>query len=522
MTKIGRDDETSVLWACIRDLASLSATPSRWVGRTPREAVEGLLEVLVGALRLDLAYARIDDLVFEAACSGGPSGRPLTSDVVRQIGRALAPSLGSAETASFRSPIDGKLLSVAVLPLSPGSGVVAVGSKRIDFPSALESLVLASAIDQGAIWLTLARSQHRVSAAEDRLTLEREDAGLRKEVDTPRVSGGIVGQSQALHDILAEVELVAPTEASVLILGESGTGKEIIATAIHACSRRASGPLIKVNCSAIPREVFESEFFGHVRGAFSGAVRDRPGRFLLADKGTIFLDEVGDLPLELQPKLLRVLQEGQFESVGDDNTRFVDVRMIAATNRDLAEEVLAGRFREDLYYRLCVFPIRLPALRDRKDDIVPLAEHFIRGAAREAGVRAPELGPDEVAALQSYDWPGNVRELQNVIERAVILRRGDVLDVERVLRSREEQRQTSAVVPASTRAGSDNAPRVVVSDKEWRRRERENLIAALAQTEGRIYGIRGAAALLGVKPSTLQSRLRSLGIRTRDPSSGPR
>jgi formate hydrogenlyase transcriptional activator len=313
--------------------------------------------------------------------------------------------------------------------------------------------------------------------------------------------GRIVGESHALKEILAEVALVAPTEATVLLTGESGTGKELFAREIHGQSRRAAMPLVKVNCSAIPREMFESEFFGHVRGAFTGALRDRQGRFQLAQNGTIFLDEVGDLPLDLQPKLLRVLQEGQYERVGDDSTRKVDVRVIAATHRDLANDVRNGMFREDLYYRLSVFPIEIPPLRARKEDLAPLAAHFVMLATQALGLPEPCVRGEQWEALTSYDWPGNVRELENFIERAVILARGGELRLDHI------------AVPIS----ADNPPAAdgdseIVRDDEMRRRERANLLAALARTEGKIYGPGGAAALLGVKPTTLQSRLRALGI----------
>src|SRR6185503_5263474 len=232
--------------------------------------------------------------------------------------------------------------------------------------------------------------------------LEAENAYLREEVDTAHAFGSIVGQSPVLCKMLSQVELVAPTDATVLILGESGTGKELVAREIHERSRRASRPLIKVNCSAVPREVSESEFFGHVRGAFTGAVRDRPGRFQLAHGGTIFLDEVGDLPLDLQPKLLRVLQEGQYERVGEDATRHVDVRVVAATNRDLPVEVRGGRFREDLYYRLGVFPIELPPLRARRDDIPSLARHFVSVASQRLGLPAPHITVQDCEELARY------------------------------------------------------------------------------------------------------------------------
>ena len=338
--------------------------------------------------------------------------------------------------------------------------------------------------------------------------LEEENAYLREQADTALAFGRIVGNSAALRRLLPQVELVAPTDATVLILGESGSGKELFAREIHQRSRRAERPLITVNCSAIPHEVFESEFFGHVRGAFTGAVRDRPGRFQLAHGGTIFLDEVGDIPLDLQPKLLRVLQEGQYERVGEDVTRSVNVRVLAATNRDLSVDVHAGRFREDLYYRLTVFTLQIPPLRDRRDDIPRLATHLVALAAKKLGLSAPRISEQQCEQLQRYDWPGNVRELQNLIERAVILSRDGTLNLD-----------TAWLPQASTarlRAASPASGKEVVSDREWRQRERENLETALKQAGGRIYGRDGAAELLGIKPTTLQSRLRALGIRASD------
>ena len=343
-----------------------------------------------------------------------------------------------------------------------------------------------------------------------RQRLEEENAYLREEVDAALSFGSIIGQSPALMQVLPQLERVAPTDATVLILGESGTGKELVAREIHQRSRRAHHPLIKVNCSALPREVFESEFFGHIKGAFTGALRDRPGRFQLADGGTIFLDEIGDLPLDLQPKLLRVLQEGQYERVGDDVTRVVDTRVIAATNRDLQGEVRTGRFREDLYYRLRVFPIQLPPLRERTDDIPVLATHFVSLAAQKLGVREPRISVEQCEQLKRYDWPGNVRELQNVIERAVILSPGEHLRLDTAFSAR---RSAQGNQPGN---GERCAQDEVVPEQEWRRRERANLLAALKRAGGRIYGSAGAAELLGVKPSTLQSRLKALGIRTQD------
>ncbi|HYY05583.1 MAG TPA: sigma 54-interacting transcriptional regulator [Candidatus Limnocylindria bacterium] len=353
----------------------------------------------------------------------------------------------------------------------------------------------------------------RAFAEIDRLSrqLEDENAYLREEVDLALAYGSIVGQNPALRRVLQQVEMVAPTDSTVLVLGETGTGKELVARAIHERSHRARRPLIKVNCGAIPRDMFESEFFGHVRGAFTGALRDRPGRFQLADGGTVFLDEVGDLPVELQPKLLRVLQEGQYERVGDDVTRTVDVRVIAATNRDLKAEVRAGRFREDLYYRLGVFLIELPPLRERKGDIPLLASHFVSLAARKLGVPEPRISMEEWEQLKRYDWPGNVRELQNVIERTVILSRGGRPRIDAVVADHAAHEGATPSPPPRP-----PGPEEVIPEDEWRRRERANLVAALKRAGGHIYGPGGAAELLGVKPSTLQSRLRARGIHGRD------
>jgi transcriptional regulator with GAF, ATPase, and Fis domain len=299
--------------------------------------------------------------------------------------------------------------------------------------------------------------------------------------------------------------MVAPTDASVLILGETGSGKELIARAIHQRSPRAHKPLVKVNCGSIPRELFESEFFGHTRGSFTGAIRDRVGRFQLADGGTLFLDEVGEIPLELQSKLLRVLQEGEFERVGDETTRRVNVRVVAATNRNLRQEAEAGRFRLDLFYRLGVFPVEVPPLRERSEDIPELAACFVRQACARFHVPEPRLIERELERARQYDWPGNVRELQNVVERAVILAQDGTLTLELP----QPKRMAAA---ASAPAPSTD----VIPEEEWRRRERANILAALQKASFRVSGEGGAAELLGVNPGTLASRLKSLGIDKRD------
>jgi transcriptional regulator with GAF, ATPase, and Fis domain len=358
--------------------------------------------------------------------------------------------------------------------------------------------------DHAAIAIAHARALTEIERLKEQLELE--NIYLREDVrsDAP---AGIVGNSPALRKVLEQVAIVAPTPATVLIQGESGTGKELVARAIHDRSPRRHRPLISVNCASIPRELFESEFFGHVKGAFTGALRERAGRFQAADGGTLFLDEVGEIPLDLQGKLLRVLQEGQFERVGDEAMRTVDVRVVAATNRDLQEEVASGGFRRDLFYRLSVFPIVLPPLRDRLEDLPRLATYFIDQAARRYGKNAPQLTARAQMTLQAYSWPGNVRELQHIIERAVLLSPGRVLRVDDVLTVPEEP---SRIRPSSP--GRESV-RSVIPEIEWRRREQENVRTALQLAKGHIYGPDGAAELLGIKPTTLISRLKALGLR---------
>lgn len=338
-----------------------------------------------------------------------------------------------------------------------------------------------------------------------RRQLEEERDYLREEIQAAGSFGEILGRSPALERLLHQVEMVAPTGANVLVLGESGTGKELIARAIHQRSPRSNKPLVKVNCGSIPRELFESEFFGHVRGSFTGAVRDRVGRFQLADGGTLFLDEIGEIPLELQSKLLRVLQEGEFERVGDETTRRVNVRVVAATNRDLRKEVNEGRFRLDLYYRLGVFPMEVPPLRDRNEDIPELIAHFVRQSSTRFHVQAPVVSNREMERARRYEWPGNVRELQNVVERAVIVSHGGRL---RFDLPGEESAPTSLRV-AIPQLVHDS----VIPEKAWRERERMNILAALKLANSRISGKGGAAELLGINPGTLASRLKALGIR---------
>src|SRR6266851_1270897 len=326
--------------------------------------------------------------------------------------------------------------------------------------------------------------------------LSKENAYLEEEARTEHNFGEIIGESAALRRVLKEVETVAPTASTVLILGETGTGKELIASALHDLSPRRARTLVKLNCAAIPTGLLESELFGHEKGAFTGAIAHKVGRFELAHQGTLFLDEVGDIPPELQPKLLRALQEQEFERLGSTRTVRVDVRLVAATNRDLAQMVGDGRFRSDLYYRLNVFPVVLPPLRERPEDIPMLARHFTQRFARRMGRRIETIPAAVMDALVAYPWPGNVREIQNVIERAVILSPGPALHI-------PPDDLKPGAGPADEPAG---AP-VTLADAE-----REHILGVLRETGWVVGGPKGAAARLGMKRSTLQKKMKKLGI----------
>jgi transcriptional regulator with GAF, ATPase, and Fis domain len=375
--------------------------------------------------------------------------------------------------------------------------------------------------DEGPVWLRIfadeiagaivnARAFEEIERL--RTQLELQNAYLQEEVREAKSLGDIIGQHVSMQRLLRQIEMVAPTDATVLILGESGTGKELVARELHRRSRRSERPLIRVNCASVPRELYESEFFGHVKGAFTGAIKDRAGRFEAADGGTLFLDEVGEIPLELQSKFLRVLQEKQYERVGEERTRTVDVRIIAATNRELKKEVTAGRFREDLYYRLNVFPLEVPPLRERKTDIPLLTAHFLHQTAQRLRAPSPRFTETQARLLQSYDWPGNVRELQNVAERAFILAQSGVLQF--TLPNGAALSQSGAVggeAPGAPEQGLEKA--TVLSDAEVRAIERRNTLAALHQSNWKIHGPNGAAELLGVKPTTLVSRVQKMGLK---------
>ncbi len=362
-----------------------------------------------------------------------------------------------------------------------------------------EFALLGIFADQAALAIRNAQLYREVEQYRDRLA--RENAYLQEAIAEAHGFEGIVGESPALRAVLRKVQQVAPVETTVLLTGETGTGKELIARALHQGSPRRERPLIKVNCGAIPQGVVESELFGHERGAFTGALQRRIGRFELADHGTLFMDEVGELPLETQVKLLRVLQEHEFERVGSTRTQPVDVRLVAATNRDLAQEVAGGRFRADLYYRLNVFPIRVPPLRERPSDLALLVRHFLAQFQRKLAKPLKGVTPESLARLERYSWPGNIRELQNVLERACVLSPGPVVEIV------DELRPAGVGEPASVGAAAPSDGIVTLEESE-----RLHIRQALAATAGRVHGPDGAAALLGINPSTLRSRMKKLGI----------
>lgn len=352
----------------------------------------------------------------------------------------------------------------------------------------------------------------QISRLKEQLELERDY--LRDEINTSSNFGNILGNSEALKRTLAQINAVSSTPATVLVQGESGVGKEMVARAIHANSDRADKPLVKVNCASVPAELFESEFFGHVKGAFTGAHRDRVGRMELANQGSLFLDEVGEIPLELQGKLLRALQENEFERVGDEKTIRVDVRIIAATNKDLLAEVKAGKFREDLYYRLSVFPLDVPPLRKRREDIVPIAQNFVNQYCEQIGKDKVAISRANAQKLQSHYWPGNIRELKNVMERAVILSKGarlglDLALPETSLTANEQDTQTA---PQQNRI-ADQSHADFLNEQAFMAFEKRNLQSVLAKSGGKVSGPGGAAELMGVKGTTLSYRIKKLGIK---------
>jgi PAS domain S-box-containing protein len=385
-------------------------------------------------------------------------------------------------------------------------GLVALNAAKEKIPTDA-TLSQIEINDKPSHVLILRDANERYEAQKMIASLRDEAEYLKDEIQSLYNMGEVIGDSKPFRNTLQLVAEVASTDSTVLIYGETGTGKELIARAIHASSLRKDGPLITVNCAAIPETLMESEFFGHEKGAFTGATQRREGRFALADGGTIFLDEVGELNRELQAKLLRVLQDGEFSPVGSSRTRRTDVRVIAATNRDLSQAVQEGKFRTDLYYRLNVFPITIPPLRQRGDDIRLLAEHFATQYATRMGRKIDPLSVDSIERLKAYQWPGNVRELQNVIERGVITARKGRLNLAHALPQRNESDGIEAPAPSAKNTET------VKTARQFQQLERDNLILALEKAQWRVAGKNGAAQLIGLPPSTVQSRMKALGIK---------
>jgi formate hydrogenlyase transcriptional activator len=433
---------------------------------------------------------------------------------VGQVFRTQQPFVRQDLARECQYPMEERALadgvrSYAIVPLiarGAAIGTLAVASVNPGQYSAADAEFLRDAAGQIALALENMRAYEEIAVLTARL--EHENVYLQEEIRREHNFVEMVGSSPTLLGVLRQVGQVAPTDSTVLVQGETGTGKELIARAIHDRSARRDRPLVKVNCSAISAGLVESELFGHVKGAFTGAIERRVGRFELADGGTLFLDEVGELPLETQVKLLRVLQEREFEPVGSNRSVRVDVRVIVATNRDLEEAVRAGRFRADLYYRLNVFPIEVPPLRDRSTDIPQLVTFFVARFARRFGKRVEAVSDDTMARLMSYHWPGNVRELQNIIERAVVLAEGPTLELGPGLLPTPGGGASPAKATAAVPAGG--------LDTLLEEVERNHILAALERAGGVIEGLRGAAKLLKLHPNTLRSRMERLGIRRPD------
>jgi formate hydrogenlyase transcriptional activator len=409
-------------------------------------------------------------------------------------------------------PREAGIRSLAHVPLAGRSGIVGIltlGTRRENAFSRDDLPFLNQVAHQVAIAIENARTFGEV--AEQKNQLAQEKLYLEDEIRSELNFEEIVGRSEALRRVLDQIQTVAPTDSTVLIYGETGSGKELIARAVHNLSARKSGAFVKLNCAAIPTGLLESELFGHEKGAFTGAIAQRIGRFELANRGTMFLDEIGEVPLELQPKLLRVLQEREFERLGSTRTVHTDARLIAATNRDLERLVAEQKFRSDLYYRLNVFPVHVPALRERPEDIPLLVRHFVQQFSRRLGKAIDAISSDGMSALTRYPWPGNIRELQNVIERAVILTTGSVLTV------RSDDLRPPNHVPAPPAPVAAPAPPATTPAGNMREAledaERQQILAALEVSSWIVAGPEGAAARLGLKRSTLQSRMQKLGIR---------
>ena len=489
LVKENAAEEGRRLQRAIRDLVALAILPATWLGREPGQIGDEMLSILINGLQLDAAHICLrqgDGAVIERSHA---EGWPQFRQWLKSLDASAPGSDPIPKQQTAKLSAGGQVLNALLLPIGMDmrAGFIAVGSSRADFPGERDMLVLTIAANQGLIAYQNARLIHERERAATELKL------LKEEVD--RAPGDLLGSSPVIRKVQSAIRKVAPTDSTVLITGETGTGKELAAKAIHQWSRRADQPFISINCAALPASLIGSEIFGHEKGAFTGAAQRRLGRFELADKGTLFLDEVGELPPETQVLLLRVLEEQAFERLGGTEQVHVDVRLIAATNRDLQQAVEAGSFRSDLYYRLNVVPIHMPPLRDRKEDIPILTQRFIDYYAANLGRKIVRIDPATMDLLQSYRWPGNVRELQNVIERSLTLREGDTFSIN--------------VAWLTTARRRDHKGSLLDSITAY---ERELIENALHETKGKVAGHGGAARRLGVPSTTLESRIKVLSI----------
>jgi transcriptional regulator with GAF, ATPase, and Fis domain len=465
------------------DVVALTALPAVWGGYHLRQIVDDVAEVLIRVVDLEFVYVT---LLGEGPPIAAARTKRRGGDLQR-ITAAAERLLASRDSCpvSIADPLNPQRALRATVHISGGESDLAIVAASVDphFPAETDLLLMAVTANQANIVISRKRVEELVE----------ENVLLRNEIDERLLMGSVIGVTRSIRSVLSNVDKVAPTDASVLITGETGTGKELIAREIHRRSRRAGGPLIAVHSAALPAGLIASELFGHERGSFTGAMQRRIGRFELATRGTIFLDEVGELPPEMQVALLRVLQERTFERVGGSQTLRTEARVIAATNRDLLKMVGEGTFREDLYYRLSVFPIHIPPLRERRDDIPALVEHYTRVFARRLEKPIKRISKASMARLVEYPWPGNVRELENVIERAVILASGEVLVV------------AAGVCPPLARKTGRSGGALPLRLDEM---EKSAIEQALSESGGRVGGHGGAAERLGLRPTTLSSKLR--------------
>lgn len=475
----------------IRELVALSVLPATWIGREPEQIVDQMLSILVNYLQIEAAYIRLrrgDGPLVERS---NADRWPQLQDWLKKIDAAGASSDGinSPQNGELQAGNDTLHLLYIPIGIESQAGCIVVGALRAGFPDEMEMLVLSVAANQALNAFQSARLLY------DRERVAAELDVLKDDLGRSATHEELIGTSPAIRKVISSIAKVARTDSTVLITGETGTGKELVARAIHERSRRASRPFVSVNCAALPASLIASELFGHEKGAFTGAQARRLGRFELAHEGTLFLDEVGELSMEMQVALLRVLQERAFERIGGTEQIKVDVRVLAATNRDLREGIAGGIFRLDLYYRLNVFPISMPPLRDRKEDISALTRHFIVRYAAALGKTIRHVDARTMEMLQAYDWPGNIRELQNIVERSLILC----------------ERDTFTVDPAWLTVGSERRQRGVLLE-EINAYERKLIEDALRESRGKVAGRGGAASRLGIPSTTLASKIKGLGI----------